>query len=793
MSSREAPLTFRELRAARQELHDAKLIHAGSVREFKGHAGDSFRVTLPKAADGAKEETEEEKARPRHLSTTASCLESLADVEPAVAKIPSEDEPLVERFSNRALNANPERWNSEGKAHVYCRVRTLPAIIRFAPDDVVTNHAPRLTELLKPVWDTVDIADPDRQAIAEADLYATDSREERRYPPNAFHTFWALRSLKSYEQRGLAPLPVTELTARRQVARLWARQEMAEQASLIFSEAPGADPQHMAWALCADLHELDEPLTAASDRYPAYRAGLAAFFKCQQDSGAWPMSRPLFHYPTAGNAYCYVFETLVELLRPAMPREDGRAYRELLRPYARNLLDAWRLAQRTRIKLPSTAGSETHYGWSSGHHPHRRQPEGWATAAVFSFGEVLRCLVGQWTAEEATSYLRVRPPKFTTRDKGREALAERGDTWVEHPRDTVARRLAGLFVHPRNAHAPDERVVDPDTRLVSSDDARSAILFGPPGTSKTTLVEAVAASIGWRFVDIQAADFLSEGMDRVPARADEIFAALMELDRCVILFDEIDELIRTRGAQESDPFGRFLTTSMLPKIAQLWEQKRVLFFVATNHIDKADPAIRRSQRFDAALLVMPPSFKRKADELRKQLGGAELPPKLKQRDVVADLKNENVTTAGAPLAVFGLLRWDQLPELAAALKGAEDPDQTLLATLARMGDGLKRVEWHHEEHDPYSLYRHYVTFERRDYGKRFLIHVEQTLKEVPPGAEDEEPVARRASGSEYWRVARLDEYAVNTKSELILQHGRVKLTDGYVLSFDGHSPGRSSS
>ena len=214
------------------------------------------------------------------------------------------------------------------------------------------------------------------------------------------------------------------------------------------------------------------------------------------------------------------------------------------------------------------------------------------------------------------------------------------------------------------------------------------------------MVEAIAASIGWRSVDIQAADFLNEGMDRVPARADEIFAALMELDRCVILFDEIDELIRTRGAQESDPFGRFLTTSMLPKIAQLWEQKRVLFFVATNHIDKADPAIRRSQRFDAAILVMPPSFRRKAEELRARIGAAELPSKLKQHEVQADLENENVTMAAAPLAVFALLRWDQLPELAAAVKGADDGDKALLDALARMGEGLERVEWHDDEYDP---------------------------------------------------------------------------------------------
>ena len=103
-------------------------------------------------------------------------------------------------------------------------------------------------------------------------------------------------------------------------------------------------------------------------------------------------------------------------------------------------------------------------------------------------------------------------------------------------------------------------------------------------------MRALAEAIEWRFVEVLAADFLSEGMDRVPAKADEIFEQLIELDHCVVLFDEIDELIRKRDG-ETDPFGRFLTTSMLPKLAKLWDQRRVLFFVATNDVDVADPAL----------------------------------------------------------------------------------------------------------------------------------------------------------------------------------------------------------
>ena len=89
--------------------------------------------------------------------------------------------------------------------------------------------------------------------------------------------------------------------------------------------------------------------------------------------------------------------------------------------------------------------------------------------------------------------------------------------------------------------------------------------------------------------------------------ADGIFSKLMELDHVVILFDEIDELVRERDL-EPDQFGRFLTTSMLPRLAELWKARKVIYFVATNHIEYFDRAVTRSERFDAIIFLSPPSF-----------------------------------------------------------------------------------------------------------------------------------------------------------------------------------------
>ena len=146
----------------------------------------------------------------------------------------------------------------------------------------------------------------------------------------------------------------------------------------------------------------------------------------------------------------------------------------------------------------------------------------------------------------------------------------------------------------------------------------SMILYGPPGTSKTTIAQKLAQELRWPLLVLHQSDFLKNGVDRIDVEADRIFRLASYLKNVVVLFDEVEELVRARRSPlvqhvasgedfRPETFSRLLTTSMLPRIHHLRDQKRVVFILSTNHREALDPAICRQGRFDIVRGVWPPT------------------------------------------------------------------------------------------------------------------------------------------------------------------------------------------
>lgn len=60
---------------------------------------------------------------------------------------------------------------------------------------------------------------------------------------------------------------------------------------------------------------------------------------------------------------------------------------------------------------------------------------------------------------------------------------------------------------------------------------------------------------------------------------------------------------------------QFLITVMLPKLAELHDHGESMFFMATNHQDRFDRALKRAGRFDLLLCVGPPLMQEKINKI----------------------------------------------------------------------------------------------------------------------------------------------------------------------------------
>jgi hypothetical protein len=430
---------FTELSLYRRGLRTFCAKHIPSIEAFRSGVSYSRELPPEPATDGL-----------RHLTSTATCLESLGET----AECPQDLAHRWREFSEAALKLPPESWKSDGTAGIYCRCRALPLLIGGLDkyDKRVEPHVETILKQLEAL---------DRFAIGEAD---PEQPDRTWYPPNAFHTYWALSILNRLERRfpECPLLPSNNETVRRQYEGMlvWARQVLGAQTALHNGNSTALDTDQLVWSLACVLQGKHDRTWALGDQ-DLIRQALAAIFSTQTEIGNWPKFQPLFHYPGSGNAYCYIFETLNALLRAALQR-DASFLRAQLKGYCDNFVHLWKYAESTAIPndLPTVSTVST---WSSGHRSHASASESWATASVYSFAQLLRRVVGIWTRETALKELNHIPLAISRKD-AEEELKLRGKTWSARP---VSQDLFCLFVNPvklAEANAESrEANADPDS------------------------------------------------------------------------------------------------------------------------------------------------------------------------------------------------------------------------------------------------------------------------------------------------------------------------------------------
>ncbi len=133
---------------------------------------------------------------------------------------------------------------------------------------------------------------------------------------------------------------------------------------------------------------------------------------------------------------------------------------------------------------------------------------------------------------------------------------------------------------------------------------KAIVLFGPPGTGKTTFAKAVASHLNWAFIEIEPGELAGEGQERQAKLLGERFDAILALDSAVVFVDEVEDLASMRA--EERKVRPSVTNEFLKQIPRLRQAPHHLLVCATNMVGQLDPAFLRHGRFDYILPIGPP-------------------------------------------------------------------------------------------------------------------------------------------------------------------------------------------
>ena len=170
-----------------------------------------------------------------------------------------------------------------------------------------------------------------------------------------------------------------------------------------------------------------------------------------------------------------------------------------------------------------------------------------------------------------------------------------GGSWAQiagmsAEKDLIERRVVLALSHPDVA--ADHGVQSP----------RAVMLFGPPGTGKTTFARAVAGRLGWPFVELFPSR-LAGANGGLAGGIHDAFAQVGELDHVVLFIDEVEEIA---AARQPGTASVAVVNELLKALVTFRERSGRLLVCATNSVRVLDSAFLRHGRFDYVLPIGPP-------------------------------------------------------------------------------------------------------------------------------------------------------------------------------------------
>ena len=125
--------------------------------------------------------------------------------------------------------------------------------------------------------------------------------------------------------------------------------------------------------------------------------------------------------------------------------------------------------------------------------------------------------------------------------------------------------------------------------------SRGVLFYGPPGCGKTLLAKAIANECQANFISIKGPELLTMWFGESEANVKDVFNKARSAAPCVLFFDELDSIAKSRGGGGGDAGGAGdrVINQILTEMDGMGSKKNVFIIGATNRPDIIDSAILR--------------------------------------------------------------------------------------------------------------------------------------------------------------------------------------------------------
>lgn len=162
--------------------------------------------------------------------------------------------------------------------------------------------------------------------------------------------------------------------------------------------------------------------------------------------------------------------------------------------------------------------------------------------------------------------------------------------------ESVKRELRELVQYP---------VEHPDKFLkFGMTPSKGVLFYGPPGCGKTLLAKAIANECQANFISVKGPELLTMWFGESEANVREIFDKARQAAPCVLFFDELDSIAKSRGSSAGDSgAGDRVINQVLTEMDGMNAKKNVFIIGATNRPDIIDGAVMRPGRLDQLVYI----------------------------------------------------------------------------------------------------------------------------------------------------------------------------------------------